>query len=42
MYLTSVLFYLSWPALIIACYYLILYGLKRYEKKSALKNQKPE
>jgi len=33
MYLTSLLFYLSWPALIILSYYAILFALKQYEKK---------
>jgi len=34
MYFTSVLFYLSWPALIIVSYYAILFALKHYEKKA--------
>jgi hypothetical protein len=33
MYLTSLLYYLSWPALIIVSYYAILFVLKQYEKK---------
>lgn len=35
MYLKSILLYLSWPALIIFCYYFIVYAIKRFEKKNA-------
>ncbi len=34
MYLSSLLFYLSWPALIIVSYYAILFALKHFEKKA--------
>jgi hypothetical protein len=32
MYLSSILFYLTWPLLIIVSYYLIRYALRQYEK----------
>ena len=34
MYISSILFYLSWPALIVLCYWLVIVALKRYEKIS--------
>jgi hypothetical protein len=34
MYITSILFYLSWPALIIVSYYAVLFALKQFEKKA--------
>lgn len=33
MYLHSVLGYLSWPALIIASYYLVILALKHFDKQ---------
>ncbi len=38
MYLNSILYYLTWPALIFVCYYLIIFALKRYEKKAGAKD----
>jgi hypothetical protein len=38
MYITSILFYLTWPALIIVSYFLILFALKRFEKKAGRKD----
>jgi hypothetical protein len=32
MYISSILWYLSWPVLIIVSYYLIRFALKRFEK----------
>ena len=32
MYLTEILFLLSWPGVIIASYYLILFALKKFEE----------
>lgn len=32
MYLSSILFYLTWPLLIVVSYYLIRFALKKYEK----------
>jgi hypothetical protein len=37
MYITSILFYLSWPALIALSYWVITLALKRYEKISESK-----
>ncbi len=34
MYLTSILYYLTWPALIIFCYYAVIFALKQFEKKA--------
>jgi hypothetical protein len=34
MYLKSILFYLTWPLLILICYYVIILALKRFEKKA--------
>jgi len=34
MYFTSLLYYLTWPALIIVCYYAIIFALKQFEKKA--------
>jgi hypothetical protein len=34
MYLKSILFYLTWPLLILICYYVILFALKQFEKKT--------
>jgi hypothetical protein len=42
MYLTSILFYLTWPVLIIASYWLITLVLKRYEKIPEAKQDEPE
>jgi len=36
MYLTSILLYLTWPLLIIVCYYAIVFALKRFEKKAGI------
>lgn len=33
MYLTSILFYLTWPALILVTWLLILFALKKFEKR---------
>lgn len=33
MYLTSILFYLTWPVLILVSYYLIKFAVKKMEKK---------
>jgi hypothetical protein len=32
MYISSILWYLSWPIFIILSYYLIRYALKKFEK----------
>jgi hypothetical protein len=34
MFLKSILFYLTWPALIIVSYYVIILALKRFDKKA--------
>lgn len=39
MYLTSILFYLTWPALILVSWYVILFALQRLEKKEEKRNQ---
>lgn len=35
MYLTSILFYLTWPLLIVISYFLIRLALKQFEKVEA-------
>jgi len=37
MYITSILLYLSWPAMIALSYWIITVALKRYEKISGSK-----
>jgi hypothetical protein len=34
MFLKSILFYLSWPLLIVICYYAIIFALSKFEKKA--------
>ncbi len=34
MYISSIIGYLSWPALIIFSYFMIKWALKRFEKKA--------
>lgn len=33
MYISSILFYLTWPALILVSFYLIRFALRKFEKK---------
>ena len=35
MYISSIIGYLTWPALIILSYYMILWALKKFDRKLA-------